>query len=121
MSVASAIAQLIADVYARRSGLPAGRSPAPMDGHVASSLIDSGVFLQAVFTTAAELDELPRGSVVRTVIRGPRRSERFFRRMPPGWFLLTHSEVDGWPYTSAEMLERHSDGTATYVWNGDNR
>lgn len=121
MSPTRAIAQLIADVYSRRSGLPAGRSPAPMDGHVAASLIDSGVFLQSVFTTAAELDALPQGSVVRTVLRGPRRIERFFRRMPAGWFFLTNSEGDGWPYTSAEVLDRHSDGTATYVWNGDKR
>lgn len=121
MSAACVIAQLIADVYARRSGLPAGRSPALMDEHVASSLIDSGLFLQSVFTTATELDELPHGSVVRTVLRGPRRIERFFRRMPAGWFFLTNSEGDGWPYTSAEVLGKHSDGTATYVWNGDKR
>ncbi|MET4144195.1 hypothetical protein [Arthrobacter sp. UYCo732] len=119
MSPVKVLAQLIADVYSRRSGLPAGQSPAPMDGHVASSLIASGVFHQTAFTTASELDELPLGSVVRTVLRGPRRIERFFRRMPAGWFFLTNSEGDGWPYTSSEVLERHSDGTATYVWNGD--
>lgn len=121
MSGARVIAQLIADVYSRRSGLPAGKSPAPMDTHVASSLLDSGVFLQSEFTTAAELDVLPVGSVVRAVKAGTPRIERFFRRMPAGWFFLTTSGGDGWPYTSAELLDRHSDGTATYVWNGDNR
>lgn len=121
MSPVRSIAQLIADVYSRRSGLPAGKSPAPMDRHVAASLVASGMFLQSEFTTAAELDRLPLGSVVRTVLSGPRRIERFFRRMPAGWFFLTNSQGDGWPYTSAELLDRHSDGTATYVWNGEKR
>lgn len=121
MSAAGAIAQLIADVYSRRSGLPEVKSPAPLDRHVASSLIDSGVFLQSEFTTAAELDALPLGSVVRVVRKEPQRIERFFRRMPAGWFFLTNSAGDGWPYTSTELLDRHSDGSATYVWNGEMR
>lgn len=122
MSPVRVIAQLIADVYSRRAGLPAGSFPAPMDRHVASSLLDSGVFLQTEMSTPEELDALPVGSVVRTVMTaGQPRVARFFRRMPAGWFFLTTSEGDGWPYTSAEVLTRHSDGTATYVWNGDAR
>lgn len=115
------IAQMISDVYSRRAGLTAGSSPAPMDRHVAASLVDSGMFLQSVFTTSAELDRLPEGSVVRAVRGGPAPTERFFRRMPAGWFFLTNSQGDGWPYTSAELLDRHSDGSATYVWNGEKR
>jgi hypothetical protein len=122
MSPARVIAQLIADVYSRRAGLPSGSFPAPMDRHVASSLIDSGVFLQTEMSTPEELDALPVGSVVRTVMTtGQPRVARFFRRMPAGWFFLTTSEGDGWPYTSSEVLAKHSDGTATYVWNGDAR
>lgn len=122
MSSVRTIAQLIADVYSRRSGLPAGRFPAPMDRHVASSLIDSGMFLQSEFSAPEELDTLPVGSVVRTVLTaGQPRIARFFHRMPAGWFFLTTSGGDGWPYTSAEVLTQHSDGTATYVWNGDAR
>ncbi|MBG0738989.1 hypothetical protein IV500_06070 [Paeniglutamicibacter antarcticus] len=120
MSPSGVIAQMIANVYSRRSGLPVGSFPAPMDRHVASSLIDSWVFLQAELKSPEELDALPIGSVVRAVITsGQTRSPRFFRRMPAGWFFLTTSGGDGWPYTSAEVLAKHSDGTATYVWNGD--
>jgi hypothetical protein len=120
MSAAGAIAQMIADVYARRAGLPVGSSPAPMDQHVAASLIGSGVFLQSELSTPEELDALPVGSVVRAVMTaGQPRVARLFRRLPAGWFLLTTSAGDGRPYTSAEILTRHSDGTVTYVWNGD--
>jgi hypothetical protein len=122
MSPVRVIAQLIADVYSLRAGLPAGSTPAPMDRHVAASLLDFGVFFQAEFSTPEELDALPVGSVVRTVITaGPPVVARFFRRMPAGWFFLTTSEGYGWPYTSADVLARHSDGTAAYVWNGDAR
>jgi hypothetical protein len=121
MSAASVIAQLIADVYSRRSGLPAGKSPAPMDTHVASSLIDSGVFLQSGFTAAADLDALPVGSVVRTVKDGRPRIQRFHLKLAHGWFFMENWPGEVRPYTSAELLDRHSDGTATYVWDGDKR
>jgi hypothetical protein len=87
MSPVRVIAQLIADVYSRRAGLPAGSFPAPMDRHVATSLLDAGVFLQTEMSTPEELDALPVGSVVRTVMTvGQPRVTRFFRRMPAGWF-----------------------------------
>lgn len=122
MSPVDAIAHMIADVYSRRAGLPAGSSPAPMDRHVAASLLDSGVFLQSEFSTPEELDALPTGSVIRIVMTaGQRRVDRFFRRIPAGWFFLTTSTGDGWPYTSEEVLAKHSDGTAAYVWNGEAR
>lgn len=122
MSPVHSIAQLIADVYSRRSGLPAGKSPAPMDQHVAASLVASGLFLQSEFTSAADLDGLPWGSVVRTVATADaRRAERFFRRLPTGWHCLTDSTGSGQPCTAAELLARHSDGTAVLVWDGAKR
>ncbi|WP_422758949.1 hypothetical protein [Paenarthrobacter sp. C1] len=122
MSPVNAIAHMIADVYSRRAGLPAGSTPATMDRHVATSLLDSGVFLQSEFSTPEGLDALPIGSVIRIVMTaGQRRVDRFFRRMPAGWFILTTSTGDGWPYTSEEVLAKHPDGTATYVWNGEAR
>lgn len=121
MSTANTIAQLISDIHSRRAGQPVGSPPAPIDRHVAASLTGSGLFLQSEFSTAAELDALAQGSVIRTVRIKDRGSERFFRRKPAGWFFLTNSEGDGWPYTSAEVLSRHSDGTAVFLWDGAKR
>lgn len=122
MSPVHTIAQLIFDVYSRRSGQSVGSPPAPMDRHVAASLLGSGVFLQSEFTTAAELDALPWGSVVRSVVTADtRRIERFFRRLPAGWHCLTNSAGDDRRYTSAEVLDQHSDGSAVFVWDGAKR
>jgi hypothetical protein len=92
-----------------------------MDTHVASSLIESGVFLQNEFTTAVELDALPAGAVVRTVKNGRPRIQRFHIKLAHGWFFMENWTGEVRPYSAAELLEKHSDGTATYVWDGEKR